>query len=128
MHDMIIQSWGGTIRVFPAAPDDWDDMVFHDIRAEGAFLISASRMNGKTQFVRIKSLAGEPCRIMPGLDGKVKVTGNRKFSLKEISSGLFTLDLKRDEEAIIWSGTQMPVLTIAPIPANSDNCNSFGIK
>jgi hypothetical protein len=128
MHDMIIQSWGGTIRVFPAAPDDWDHLVFHDIRTEGAFLISAVRENGKTKFVRIKSLAGEPCRIIPGLDGEVNVSGYRNFDLLEVSPGVFTLDLKRGEEAILWIGTEMPDLTLAPVPEDEDNCNSFGIN
>ena len=128
MHDMIIQSWGGTIRVFPAVPDAWDNIVFHDIRTEGAFLVSARRMNGKTQFVRVKSLAGEPCLIMPGLEGKVNVSGNHNFDLQEVSPGAFTLDLKRGEEAILWKGTQMPVLTLAPIPADKAKCNSFGIN
>ena len=117
IHDMIIQSWGGTIRVFPAAPDAWDHMVFHDMRTEGAFLVSARRLNGITQFVRVKSLAGEPCRIIPGLDGKVKVSGKRNFDLQEVSPGVFTLDLERGEEAILWSGKQIPELIIAPVPA-----------
>ncbi len=128
MHDMIIQSWGGTIRVFPAAPDAWDNIVFHDLRTEGAFLVSAVRKNGKTQFIRIKSLAGEPCRIIPGLEGEVKVSGKRNYDLQEVSSGVYTLDLKGGEEAILWSGTQMPVLTLAPVPADRAKCNSFGIN
>ena len=128
MHDMIIQSWGGTIRVFPAAPEAWDHMVFHDIRTEGAFLVSARRMNGITQFVRIKSLAGEPCRIIPGLEGEVNVSGKRNYDLQIVSPGVYTLDLKRGEEAILWTGTQKPELTIAPVPANKDLFNSFGIN
>ena len=68
--DMLIQSWGGTIRVFPACPSQWQDVAFHDLRAEGAFLVSAVRKAGKTQWVRIKSLAGEPCRVQ--IDGKVR--------------------------------------------------------
>ncbi|MCK5462888.1 MAG: alpha-L-fucosidase, partial [Bacteroidales bacterium] len=128
LHDMIIQSWGGTISVFPAASDAWDHMVFHDIRTEGAFLVSARRMNGITQFVRIKSLAGEPCRIIPGLEGEVNVSGKRNYDLQVVSPGVYTLDLKRGEEAILWTGTQMPELTIAPVPADKAKCNSFGLN
>ena len=65
VQDMLLQCWGNRIRVFPALPDSWKDVAFHDFRAEGAFLISASRKNGITIFVRIKSLAGEPCIICP---------------------------------------------------------------
>ena len=37
-------------------------------------LVSAARKDGKTQWVRVKSLAGERCRIRPGLEGEVKAT------------------------------------------------------
>ena len=43
VHDMLFSSWGGTIRIFPGLPPAWKDVVFHDMRTEGAFLISASR-------------------------------------------------------------------------------------
>jgi hypothetical protein len=128
IHDMIIQSWGDTIRVFPAAPDAWGDIVFDDLRTQGAFLVSARRTKGKTQFVRIKSLAGEPCTIMPGLDGKVQVFGSRRFNLKELKPGLFELDIKKGEEAILFSGDKMPDLKITPVPAEKSKCNSFGLN
>jgi hypothetical protein len=70
IHEMLIQSWGGTIRVFPACPTAWRDAEFRDLRAEGAFLVSAVRKDGKTQWVRIKSLAGEPCRVW--INGKAQ--------------------------------------------------------
>lgn len=127
IHDMILQSWGGTIRIFPAAPDAWEDIVFHDMLAEGAFLVSAVRKQGTTQFVRIKSLAGEPCRIIPGLQGTVKVSGSRNVNLDEVEPGVFTLDLKPGEEAIIWSGDRMPEIIISPLPAEPNKFNSFGI-
>ena len=28
IHDMLLQSWGGKIRVFPAVPDAWQDVAF----------------------------------------------------------------------------------------------------
>jgi len=41
LQDMLLQSWGNKIAVFPAIPKAWDSAVFHDLRAEGAFLVSA---------------------------------------------------------------------------------------
>jgi len=71
LQTMLLQSWGDTIRVFPAMPTGvWPDAVFHNLLAEGAFLVSARRADGKTQWVRIKSLAGEPCRVL--VDGELK--------------------------------------------------------
>ena len=75
MLDMLIQSWGNTIRVFPATPSSWKDASFYQLRAEGAFLLSAKRENGKSRFIHIKSLAGEPCIIQSDLPDDVKVIG-----------------------------------------------------
>jgi hypothetical protein len=105
VQDLLLQSWGGTIRIFPGVPDSWKDMVFHNLRAEGAFLVSAARKDGKTQFVRIKSLAGEPCRVL--VDGELK-----------------ELRLAKGEETILGSGDR----TIAPVAAQPGRCNYYGGK
>ncbi|GHT44627.1 hypothetical protein AGMMS49965_20630 [Bacteroidia bacterium] len=63
LHDLYLQSWGGTIRVFPALPSDWKEASFINLRAEGAFLVSAKRENGRTTFVQIISEAGGHCRV-----------------------------------------------------------------
>ena len=46
IHDMLLQSWGGIIGVFPAAPTLWGDVAFHQFRTQGAFLVSAKRKGG----------------------------------------------------------------------------------
>ncbi|MDR1485830.1 MAG: hypothetical protein LBT09_13540, partial [Planctomycetaceae bacterium] len=63
LQEMLIQSWGGVIRIFPAVPAEWKDAAFQDLRAEGAFLVTAVRKDGKTSWVKVKSLAGELCRV-----------------------------------------------------------------
>ncbi|MGY0234378.1 glycosyl hydrolase family 95 catalytic domain-containing protein [Longispora urticae] len=65
LHDMLVSSWGGVVRVFPAVPDAWGDVTVHDFRTQGAFLVSAGRVGGVTRFVRVRSLAGEPLRLRP---------------------------------------------------------------
>ncbi len=57
IHEMLLQSWGGKIRIFPAVPSNWQDVSFRDLRAEGGFIISAERKAGKTVSVRIKATA-----------------------------------------------------------------------
>ena len=47
IHDMLLQSWGDKIRVFPAVPDAWQDVAYYDFRTEGAFTVSASRRAGR---------------------------------------------------------------------------------
>ncbi|WP_211215919.1 glycosyl hydrolase family 95 catalytic domain-containing protein, partial [Catelliglobosispora koreensis] len=67
LHDMLCQSWGGIVRVFPAVPAAWQSATLHDFLAQGAFLVSASRSGGATKFVRVRSLAGEPLRLKHGI-------------------------------------------------------------
>ena len=98
VQDMLFQSWGNKIRVFPALPDEWQDVAFHDFRTEGAFLISASRKEGVTSFVRIKSLAGEPCMIQPAMQGKPEIWNPEGRELKEIGEGCYQIPLKKGEE------------------------------
>ena len=104
VQDMLLQSWSdpakddsGPIRIFPAVPSTWKDVEFHDLRAEGAFLVSAKRSAGQTQWVRIKSLAGEPCRIQPGIEGRIHISGDRPFALNEVSPGVYQIDMKQGE-------------------------------
>ncbi|MDR1814271.1 MAG: alpha-L-fucosidase, partial [Tannerella sp.] len=90
LQEMLLQSWGGIIRIFPAVPDEWKDAIFSDLRAEGAFLVSARRENGKTQWLKIKSLAGEPCIVRPGFEGSFK-TSNSAIKIKELGDGQYEL-------------------------------------
>lgn len=48
VHEMLLQSWGGKLRVFPAVPEQWNDAAFENLRAEGGFVVSARRVSGKT--------------------------------------------------------------------------------
>ncbi len=108
IQDMLIQSWSdpaadtsGPIRIFPAIPSTWKDAEFRDLRTEGAFLVSAQRTAGQTRWVRIKSLAGEPCRVRPGMNGKIRIKGSREFTLKKLSGGIYEIDLKKGEEVLL---------------------------
>jgi len=71
INDMLLQSWGDDIRVFPAVPSEWPDVTIHHLMAEGGFLISAVRRDGKTKWIRVESLAGEPCRIRTDMEGEL---------------------------------------------------------
>ncbi len=69
VQDMLLQSWGDKIRIFPALPDAWTDVEFHNFRAEGAFLVSAKRERGVTIWVRIISLVGGSVEIADSMGG-----------------------------------------------------------
>ena len=59
----------GHVRVFAGVPASAPPMSFHELLAEGGFLISAARKHGVTSFVHIRSTATghSQLRIDPGL-------------------------------------------------------------
>ena len=63
VHEMLLQSWGGKVRVFPSVPSAWQDVSFSDLRAEGGFTISAERRAGKTVRVTVTALHGGELRL-----------------------------------------------------------------
>jgi len=71
LQEMLLQSHRGYIEVFPAIPVTWTNAMFTTLRAEGAFLISAVRRNGKVQQVTIKSEKGGLCRLRSPFSGKI---------------------------------------------------------
>ena len=77
VHEMLLQSWGGTVRVFPAVSKRWADVSFDNLHAEGGFRVSASRKAGKTRSVRIQADAGGLLRLRDPFGGK-DVSWNRK--------------------------------------------------
>jgi alpha-L-fucosidase 2 len=118
MHDMLCQSWGGVIRIFPAVPDAWPDITLHDFRTQGAFLVSAVRRAGVTRFVRVKSLAGAPCRLRPGIAGPLSVLpldGGRAPTWRTVGADV-EIDLRAGEEVVLFAAGSTPDLTIAPVP------------
>jgi len=63
VNECLMQSYDGTIRLFPNWPMD-KDAEFHSLRAAGAFLVSASLMDGRVGEVEIVSEAGGTLRVL----------------------------------------------------------------
>ncbi|MGW1780812.1 glycosyl hydrolase family 95 catalytic domain-containing protein [Streptomyces sp. NPDC002143] len=122
LHDMVCQSWGGIIRVFPALPAAWADLVVHDFRTQGAFLLSARRQGGVTRWVRLVSEAGADCVVRHGIPGPVDVRDRRGRVLRhsEAGDGAVHVPLRKGESALITARGDRPDLTVAPVRANED--------
>lgn len=75
LHEFFMQDWGGKIRVFFGCPPSWQSASFINLRAQGAFLVSANREGGKTTFIQIVSEKGGRCRLQTGIaDEDISVT------------------------------------------------------
>ena len=83
VQEMLLQSHGGTARVFPAVPAGWRDVSFDSLRAEGAFLVSAVRKDGAVAEVRVVSEKGGRLRLEnPFAGGVFKATGAAASSVR----------------------------------------------
>ncbi|MFC8096316.1 Tat pathway signal sequence domain protein [Streptomyces sp. NPDC057301] len=122
LHDMICQSWGGMIRVFPALPAAWADLTVHKFRTQGAFLLSAVRKGGVTRWVRVVSEAGAPCVVRHGITGPVEVRDGRGRPLRWSAAGEGTIRiiLRKGDSALITARGDRPDLTIAPVQPNEE--------
>ncbi|MBA7585410.1 hypothetical protein ES708_27389 [subsurface metagenome] len=63
INECLMQSYNGTIRLFPNWPME-KDAEFNNLRAAGAFLVSASLKDGKVSRIEILSEAGTPLRMI----------------------------------------------------------------
>jgi alpha-L-fucosidase len=126
LQDMLLQGHGNLIRVFPAIPAAWKEVVFHNLRTEGAFLVSAGRKNGQTEWVRIQSLSGEPCRIVPSLAGAVRSTG--AAAPRALGGGSYELTLAMGDEVLLYTGDTVPRPVVAPLTSTAGEANPWGLK
>lgn len=79
INEMLMQSFEGIIRLFPC----WDkksNASFENLRADGAFLVSAELKNEKVISLKIKSLKGRKCTVeCDGIKSVIRETDNKKI-------------------------------------------------
>lgn len=64
VQEMLLQSHRNMIEVFPAIPSNWRDVSFTDLRGRGAFLVSATMVDGAVSQISIKSEKGGTLRLL----------------------------------------------------------------
>jgi hypothetical protein len=124
VHEMLLQSWGGTLRIFPALPAAWKDVAFDELRAEGAFLVSAVRHGGKTTVVKVQSLAGEPVTLRSDLVDP-EIAGPAGKTQRQ-PDGSWRLTLARGESVVLQArGSGVAERNIGPV--NAGGPDAFGV-
>ena len=63
IQEMLLQSHTGVIRVFPAIPSSWHNVAFDNLRAMGAFLVSARKTDGTVSNITVRSEKGGQLRL-----------------------------------------------------------------
>ena len=106
----------------PSLPDGWEDASFHKLRAEGAFLVSALWRRNQIAYVRLESLAGEPCRVQLHGTSLRQSAGSRAFMRTSVPGGIERIDLRRGEFIALSNGHEK----IMPAPTQPGRENWFG--
>jgi len=94
--EMLLQSWGGRIRLFPAVPPSWLDCSFDGLLAEGAITVGAERRAGETVRASLSSRADAGVTIA-GLSRDVDWSGAKSA---EWDDGLWRVELVARQEAL----------------------------
>jgi hypothetical protein len=127
--DLVLQSWGGKVRVFPAVPTAWTSARFHQLRAMDGFLVSAAREQGRTAWVSIRSEAGEKCVLrVADWKGPLGANASRRVEVKELAPGEYQIDLRRGEQVLLQPAGKpvAPVVQVLPVPESEKNL--YGVK
>lgn len=96
VHELLLQSHDGMVEVFPALPGTWRDVSFNNLRAEGAFLISAEKKEGVVKSVDVVAEKGGTINLkLP--EGKWSRSDGR-ILLDQINLNEFHFDLAPKEK------------------------------
>ncbi len=94
IQEMLLQSYNGIIRIFPAM--SMPNASFRDLRAEGAFLVSAEKKGGNIEWVKIYSEKGGKIKIQNPFEGKLKINGVERYPAMN-DQKVFELETKPGE-------------------------------
>lgn len=105
LQEMLLQSYAGFIEVMPAVPEEWRDVAFENLRTEGAFLVSAKKVDGAISEVK----------IVAEKDGKTKLklpfesyrpVSNNGFDLADVGGDFLELTGKPGAELVLRTGSE----------------------
>lgn len=96
IQEMLIHTVRGVLTVFPAVPRAWQNISFRNMRAEGAFLISANMTNAKIDRIEIISEKGCIIKIKNNIADEVVIGGTQRKEEK-VKSHLLEIETKQGE-------------------------------
>ena len=103
ISEMLLQSYDGKIRVFPAIPDEWE-CKFVDLRAVGAFLVSSEISQKRVKYVQIKSLEGKICTLVNSFNSEVQVFDlekKEKVNYVNENDGVIVIDTIKNHSYLV---------------------------
>lgn len=127
--EMLLQSHHDLIRVFPTIPPTWGTVQFSNLRAEGAFIVSARLVDYRVLFVEIVSEAGGICRVRNPFDGDVTLADLDRGKSRPLTGELLTFRTRRGGRYRLSDGkVRKKDLGFAVDALPAQQRNWFGLK
>lgn len=99
LQEMLLQSHTGKIHIFPALPNDWKDLSFEKLRAEGAFIVSASLRGGKLAHAEIMAEQGGTLQVINSFGPEYQLKVGDKYL--QDTEGIWKVTLSKGEKCTI---------------------------
>jgi len=123
--DMLLQGWNDRLRVFPAVPAHWRDVAFDGLVAEGAWVVSAARRDGRTAWVRLRAGVDRALRLRDPFVGEaVTVSGAALTRAGEDYVG----ELAAGQEVVLAVAGVRPDLGEAIAQVRRSDVRQLGLK
>ncbi len=104
--ELLLQSVGDTIRVFPAWPSDVSGR-FENLRAQGGFLVSAEMSAGQIGPVRVTSTVGGTLTMLsPWPKVTLRRGDGRRIVVEPDADGLIRIETVADERLVLEVGAE----------------------
>ena len=100
LQEMLLQSYAGFIEIMPAVPDEWKNISFENLRAEGAFLVNAKKIAGQITEIKIIAEKGGTTKVKLPFAGWSILT-KKGVVTKDNGDGYLTLVCKPGGKMVI---------------------------
>ena len=124
-----VRSYNDVIYIMDVLPRSWRDISIYNFRAEGAFLISARREAGVTDFISIYSEKGGKVKLKSCYGTEVDIYNGDFLIPYDIQKDKVIFDTKEGEEYIIVErGHKVDDYMIKPVKPTLHEINAYGVK
>lgn len=100
LQEMLLQSYAGFIEIMPAVPSSWKNLSFKQLRAEGAFLVDAKKINDQVDEIKIVAEKGGTTKLKMPFENWLVLSG-KDVTIQNTKDGFVTLSCLEGGQIIL---------------------------